>query len=32
MLIKICSDFSETPGARYKKEGPFSGKSSAING
>ena len=26
MLIKICSDFSETPGARYKKEGQFSGE------
>lgn len=26
MIINICSDFSDTPGARYKSEGPFSGE------
>lgn len=26
MLIRISKDFSETPGARYKNEGPFSGQ------
>ncbi len=26
MKISICKDFSETPGARYKSEGPFSGE------
>jgi len=26
MLIKIATDFSELPGARYEKEGPFSGE------
>lgn len=24
--INICKDFSETPGARYRVEGPFSGE------
>ena len=26
MVINICSDFSDTPGARYKSEGNFSGE------
>ncbi|MCM1363700.1 MAG: STAS-like domain-containing protein [Ruminococcus sp.] len=26
MIIKISRDFSETPGARYKSEGKFSGE------
>lgn len=26
MIIKICKDFSETPGARYKTEGKYSGE------
>jgi len=26
IIIKIASDFSETPGARYKKDGDFSGE------
>lgn len=26
MKISICSDFSETPGARYRSEGPYSGE------
>lgn len=26
ILINICNDFSETPGARYRTEGPFSGE------
>lgn len=26
MIIKIAVDFSDTPGARYKEEGPFSGE------
>ena len=25
-IINICNDFSETPGARYRVEGPFSGE------
>lgn len=26
MIINICKDFSETPGARYRLEGDFSGE------
>lgn len=26
MTIRICSDFSDTPGARHKSEGDFSGE------
>lgn len=26
MKINICKDFSETPNARYRAEGPFSGE------
>ena len=26
MIINICKEFSETPGARYKSEGRFSGE------
>ena len=26
MIIKISTEFSETPGARYKSEGPYSGE------
>lgn len=26
MIINICKEFSETPGARYKSEGDFSGE------
>ena len=26
MKINICNDFSETPGARYRYEGDFSGE------
>ena len=26
MTINICNDFSETPGARYRSEGDFSGE------
>lgn len=26
MVINICKEFSETPGARYKHEGKFSGE------
>ena len=26
MRINICEDFTNTPGARYKSEGPFSGE------
>ena len=26
MTIRISSDFSETPGARYRSEGDFSGE------
>lgn len=26
MIINICKDFSETPNARYRAEGPFSGE------
>ena len=26
IIINICRDFTETPGARYKSEGEFSGE------